>query len=326
MSDHQQAHTDAPGRLHGHAHQHGQAHGGHSHAVSADADRRYLRIALALLLTFMAAEVSTGIIAHSLALLSDAGHMLTDAAAIGLSLIVLRLAARPATEAMTFGLKRTEILSAQLNGATLAVLATWIVYEAVRHLISPPAVNGELMLIVALTGVAVNLAATWALSRANRQNLSIEGSFQHVLTDLYAFIATAIAAAVILTTGFDRADGIASLIIAASMLRSAYGLIRDSGRILLEGAPSSLPVQEIGTAIARQPAVSEVHDLHVWEIGSDFPALAAHILVPQNQDCHTARRQLENMLRERFAIEHTTLQVDHEPGQLIQLQTGPLAC
>lgn len=308
----------------GHRHTHGDGHahgdGGHTHGVSADADRRYLTIALALILAFMAAEVTTAIIANSLALLSDAGHMLTDAGAIGLSLVALRLAARPAAGPLTFGLKRAEILSAQLNGATLAVLGLLIIYEAIRRLVEPPAVEGALVLVVALVGIIVNLAATWILSRANRENLSIEGSFQHLLTDLYAFIATAIAATVILTTGFDRADGIASLFVAASMLRAAYRLLRDSGRILLEGAPKGLSPQEIGMAIAGEPEVSQVHDLHVWEINSAFPALAAHVLVPENEDCHATRHRLEGMLAERFGIEHTTLQVDHLHPQLLQVE------
>ncbi len=305
-------------------HEHGGAHhhsAGHSHRPTAEADRRRLSVALALILGFMVAEVAAGVVAHSLALLSDAGHMLTDAGAIGLSLVALRLAARPAAGAMTFGLKRAEILSAQLNGATLAVLGVWIIYEAIRRLIAPAAVDGQLMLLVALVGIAINLAATWELSRANRESLAVEGSYRHILTDLLAFIATAIAAAVIIATGFDRADAIASLLVAASMLWAARGLIIESGRILLEGAPKGISVQEVGMAIAGEPQVNEVHDLHVWEITSGFPSLSAHVLVPEGEDCHAARRHLEQMLARRFAIEHTTLQVDHvAPPQLLQIE------
>ncbi len=312
-----------------HLHDHeasASGHEGHSHGISADADRRYLMLALVLIVGFMAGEVVTGIIAHSLALLSDAGHMLTDAGAIGLSLVALRLAARPAAGAMTFGLKRAEILSAQLNGTTLAVLGLWIVYEAIRRLISPPMVQGGLVLVVALVGIVVNLAATWSVSRANRQNLAIEGSFQHLLTDLYAFIATAIAATIILTTGFDRADGIASLFVAASMLRASYGLLRDSGRVLLEGAPKGLAPEDIGMAMAGEPEVKQVHDLHVWEITSGFPALSAHVLVAPQEDCHATRRRLERLVAERFGIEHTTLQVDHlQPSELLQVESGAAA-
>jgi cobalt-zinc-cadmium efflux system protein len=260
------------------------------------------------------------VIAHSLALLSDAGHMLTDAAAIGLSLIAIRLAQRPAKGALTFGLRRVEILSAQFNGATLLVLAALIVYEAIRRLVSPPHVRGGLILAIALVGIVVNLAATWTLARANRQSLNVEGSFQHLVTDLWAFIGTAIAAGIIIATGFQRADPIASLLVAGLMLRSSHGLLRDSGRVFLEAAPKGVDPQAIGQAMVRQTGVVEVHELHVWEVTSGFPALSAHVLVGRENNCHDARRSLEAMLHERFEIEHTTLQVDHEGSeQLVQL-------
>jgi cobalt-zinc-cadmium efflux system protein len=305
---------------HRHSHAHGHGHAGHHHGISADTDRRYLRIALALLLSIMAAEVSTAIIAHSLALLSDAGHMLTDAAAIGLSLLAVRLAQRQAKGALTFGFKRAEILSAQFNGATLLVLAGFIIYEAIRRLVSPPHVRGGLMLAVALLGVLVNLAAARTLAKANRRSLNVEGSFQHILTDLYTFNATAIAAGMILATGFDRADPIASLLIAALMLRSAYGLLRDSGRVFLEAAPKGLDPDAIGRALIARPSVVEVHDLHVWEVTSGFPALAAHVLVTRESDCHAARRELERTLHDTFGIEHTTLQVDHRDLELLDIE------
>ena len=267
---------------------------GHDHApgVAADADRGNLAIALALILGFMAVEVVVGIIANSLALLSDAGHMLTDAGAVAFSLVAIGLAKRPAEGPMTYGLKRTEILSAQANGITLLVLALWITYEAIRRLVSPPDVSAGLMLGVALAGIVVNLAATWTLSRANRQSLNIEGSYQHLLTDLYAFIGTAIAAGVILLFGYDRADAIASLAVAGLMLRSSYGLLRDSGRIFLEAAPEGVDPNEIGHALLGEPGVVEVHDLHVWEVTSGFPAMSAHVLVKQETDCHQARFHL----------------------------------
>jgi cobalt-zinc-cadmium efflux system protein len=267
----------------------------------------------------MAAEVVVGIAVNSLALLSDAAHMLTDAGAIALALIAIRLARRPAAGSMTFGFKRAEILSAQFNGATLLVLGLLIVYEGVRRLTEPPEVGGVAVLVVALVGVAVNLAATWTLSRANRRSMNIEGAFQHILTDLAAFVATAIAGAVVIVTGFDRADGIAALVVAAIMLRSAYGLLKASGRVFLEAAPEGMDPDEVGRAMAARPEVSEVHDLHVWEVTSGFPALSAHVLVPRDSDCHEARRELEALLRERFGLEHTTLQVDHEGETLLQV-------
>jgi cobalt-zinc-cadmium efflux system protein len=291
----------------------------HHHGHSADADRGKLTVALALILAFMAAEVVTGILANSLALLSDAAHMLTDAAAIGLSLVAIRLASRPAAGQMTFGLKRVEILSAQANGITLLVLAAIIAIEGIRRLVDPPGVDGALVLAVALAGVVVNLAATAILARANRQSLNVEGSFQHLLTDLYAFVGTAIAASVILLTGFDRADAIASLLVAALMLRSAISLLRDSGRIFLEASPKGLDPDRIGRTMAEQPGVVEVHDLHVWEVTSEFPALSAHVTVAQDADCHRARLELAELIERQFGIHHSTLQVEHEPKRLVQI-------
>src|SRR5436190_2512349 len=298
----------------------GPPHTGHSHVVSTDTDRRRLAVALTLIVAFMVGEIVAGILAHSLALLSDAAHMLTDAGALGLSLVVLWLAARPARGNLTFGLRRTEILSAQANGATLLVLAGLIVYGSIRRLISPPDPEGTVILVVALVGIVVTLAATWQLSKANRQSMNIEGSFQHIFTDLLAFLLTAIAGVIILTTGFGRADPIASLLIAAIMIRSAYALLRDSGRVLLEAAPEGMNVDEIGNALAAYSGVTDVHDLHVWTITSGFPSLSAHVLVRSGDDCHAIRRELEQLLAERFHIDHTTLQVEHEPERLLSIR------
>ena len=308
---------------HDHDHDHaGHGHAGHSHGVSADADVRKLVVALALLGGFLVVEVVVGIIASSLALLSDAGHMLTDVAAIGFAIVAVRLAARPAKGAMTFGLKRVEILSAQVNGLTLLILAVIILVEAVRRMFDPPQVEGGLVLAVALLGVVVNIAATWVLARANRQSLNVEGAFRHVLTDLYAFIGTAVAGAVILATGWERADALASMLVAALMLHSAYGLLIASGRVFLEAAPVGSDPVQIGQAMVATPGVVEVHDLHVWEVTSGFPALSAHVMVKEGADCHGIRRELEAMLHTRFSIDHTTLQVDHEGGELLHLEVA----
>jgi cobalt-zinc-cadmium efflux system protein len=282
-----------------------------SHRHDHGGDRRALRVALVLIAALMTGEVVAGILAHSLALLSDAAHMLTDAGALGLSLLALRLAARPAGGSLTFGLRRAEVLSAQANGGTLLVLAGLILYEAVHRLVSPLPAGGWTMLAVALAGTIVNLLATAQLARANRANMAIEGSYQHVMTDLAAFAATVAAGAVIVATGFTRADPIASLAVVALMLRSSYGLLRESGRVLLEAAPSGMDVEQVGLALAADPRVSSVHDLHVWEIGTDFPALSAHVLVRQGDDCHAVRRDLEHLLEDRFDLHHTTLQVEH---------------
>jgi cobalt-zinc-cadmium efflux system protein len=293
-----------------HGHEHGRAHADTN--VDEHTDFRRLAVALALIVGFMVVEVVAGILADSLALLSDAAHMLADAAALALSLLAIRLIARPSGGNLTYGLRRTEILSAQANGFTLLVLAGLIVYSAIGRLISPPHSGGLTMLLVALGGISVNAIATAQLARANRASMNIEGSYQHLLTDLLAFILTAVAGVVILVTGFWRADPIASLVIAAIMLRAAYLLLRASGRVLLEAAPSEMSVEEIGAALASHPHVASVHDLHVWEIGSGFTSLSAHVLVHPGDDCHGIRRELEATLAERFGIEHTTLQVDHE--------------
>jgi cobalt-zinc-cadmium efflux system protein len=299
-----------------HVHGLGTGHAHHHAHVDENADRRRLVAALVLLGGFMLVEVVVGVVVHSLALLADAGHMLADTGALALALFALWLAGRPPGGNLTFGFRRAEILSAQANGLTLFVLAVLVVIEGVRRLIEPPDAGGLAILVVALVGVAVNLLATWQLARANRRSMNVRGAYMHVLTDLYAFMGTAVAGIVILTTGFSRADGIAALGIAAIMLWAAYGLLRDSGRVFLEAAPEGLDVNEIGRALVSHPAVASVHDLHVWEISSDLPSLSAHVLVRHDVDCHQARQELAAVLRERFGLDHTTLQVDHEQGLL----------
>jgi cobalt-zinc-cadmium efflux system protein len=292
-------------------------HHGHDHGVGAETEVRPLAIALALILAFMAVEVVVAFVADSLALLSDAAHMLVDAAALGLSVWAARLATRPAGGGMTFGFRRAEILSAQANGVTLLLLGAVIVVESVRRLVAPPEVRGGLVLVTACLGAAVNVVALQQVARANRRNLNVEGSYRHLLTDLYAFAGTALAGLVVWTTGFNRADPIASLLVAGSMLLAAWPLLRASGRILLEGAPEGMPPDEIAAAIRGHDGVVNVHDLHVWEIGSGFPALSAHVLVGREEDCHRIRRELEAELHERFGIEHTTLQVEHTAERLL---------
>jgi len=292
----------------------------HPHDVAA-ADSRRLAAALALIIAFMAAELVAGIVGSSLALISDAGHMLTDAVAIGLALAALRLAQRPPGGSFTYGMRRAEILSAQINGITLLLLATLIVYEGIRRLIDPPDVDGALVVVVALVGIVVNLWAARILAGAERRSLNVEGAFLHIVTDLFAFIATAIAGALVLIWGLDRADGIASLLIAALMLWAAYGLLRESGRVFMEAAPKDLDPEAIGKALVDEAGVVEVHDLHVWEVTTGMPALSAHMIVRQDADCHEARWRAARLLADRFGGEHSTLQVEHEPGdQLLQIE------
>jgi cobalt-zinc-cadmium efflux system protein len=295
----------------------------HDHAhVHAGTDAAPLARALALILAFMAAEVTVGIVAGSLALLADAAHMLVDAVALALSLYAARLALRPPSGRMTYGFRRAEILSAQANAVTLLLLGVLIVVEAVRRLVAPPHVHGALVVATAIAGAIVNVIALTQVARANRESLNVEGSFQHLLTDLYAFAATAIAGAVVWTTGFTRADPIASLAVAASMLWAAVPLLRAAGGILLEAAPANIDPADVAAAIGGHAGVVSVHDLHIWEISSGFPALSAHVIVARDEDCHRIRRELEGVLHERFALDHTTLQVEHTADRLLWPRRG----
>ena len=262
----------------------------------------------------MAGEVVFGLVANSLALLADAGHMLTDAAALGLAIFAASMAARPAHGRWTFGYKRVEVLAAQINGLTLLIIGVWIVYGAVRRLIEPDDVRGGIMLAVALVGILVNGLATLLLSRASRESINVRGAFVHVLNDLAAFVGTAVAGGLILATGWDRFDPIASLFVAALIGWSSWGLLRDSTQIFLESAPAEIDPDEVGREIAASPDVVDVHDLHIWTVTSGFPALSAHVLVKPGADCHAIRRRLEGMLVESFGVDHTTLQVDHAQG------------
>lgn len=299
----------------------------HAHAHGGDQrqrDRRLLALALGLLVALLAGELAAGIVAGSLALLADAGHMLTDAGALAFAVFAATMAAKPARGRWTFGYGRVEILAAQTNGLTLLLAGIWIVYEAIRRLIAPTDVHGGIVLAVALAGIAVNLAATYVLSRADRRSLNVRGAFLHVATDLAAFAGTAVAGGLVLVTGWTRFDPIASLAIAGLMFYSSIGLLRESGRIMLEAAPPEIDPDEVAAALVAEPEVVEVHDLHVWTVTSGFPSLAAHVLVEPGADCHAARRRLERLLADRFALLHTTLQVDHAARRAQEVRIGSL--
>jgi len=292
----------------------------HTHEVPPEADQGRLVAALCLIGLFIAAGVVVAVLARSLALLSDAGHMLTDVAALGVSLVALRLAQRPPKGGLTFGLKRAEVLAALISGATLLVLAAVLVFEAALRLASPVTVQGGAVIVIAVVCIGVNLAVTYQLSRASRRSLNVEASFRHILTDLYAFIGTLIAGIVIVTTGFERADAIASVVVAALMVYAGVRLLGKAGRVLLEASPADLDPEVIGKALAAHPHVVNVHDLHVWELTSGFPTLSAHVLVHPNDDCHAIRLDLERFLEEQFHVEHTTLQVDHAPPEYLHVE------
>jgi cobalt-zinc-cadmium efflux system protein len=296
----------------------------HAHGVSAEADKRYLIATLILLLAFMVFEVTTALVANSLALLADAGHMLVDVGAIAGSFVAIRMAARPATGSHTFGLRRAEILAAAGNGITLLLVSALVTFEAVQRLIHPSTVHGGVLIVVASVGVGVNVAASVILSRANRTSLNIQGAYRHILTDLYGFIGTVVAGIIIVTTGFSRADSIASLIVVGLMVKAAVQLLRPALRILLEGTPEGIDLEEVRQHLLELPEVASVHDLHAWTLTSSLPILTAHVVV--TDQCISQGQvgrvldHLQSCLAGHFDVEHSTLQleaighIDHEVG------------
>jgi cobalt-zinc-cadmium efflux system protein len=296
----------------------------HAHGVSAEADKRYLIATLVLLLAFMVFEVTTALVANSLALLADAGHMLADVGAIAGSFVAIRLAARPATGSHTYGLRRAEILAAAANGITLLLVSALVTFEAVQRLIHPSTVHGGVLIVVASVGVAVNLAATFILSRANRTSLNMEGAYRHILTDLYGFIGTVVAGIIIVITGFSRADAIASLIVVGLMVKAAVQLLRPALRILSEGTPEGINLDEVRQHLLELPEVASVHDLHAWTLTSSLPILTAHVVVTDQcisqGEVGRVLDHLQGCLVGHFDVEHSTLQleaighIDHEVG------------
>jgi cobalt-zinc-cadmium efflux system protein len=286
----------------------------HDHASDSGGDsrRRALALALGITAAYTVAEIIGGLLADSLALLADAGHMLSDNVALGLALFAIWLAAKPPTPERTFGYKRAEILAALANGVALVAIAIWIFVEAVRRLEQPPEVLGGLMLVVALVGLVVNTAAGLVLWRGRDGSLNVGAAFRHVVADLLGSVGVIVAAIVILLTGWTQADAVISVLIGLLILVSAWTILRDSTRILLEATPKGINAEEVARVMADHSSVTDVHDLHVWEVTSGFPALSAHVLVLPGADCHRIRRELERSLTERFAIDHTTLQVDHD--------------
>ena len=276
---------------------------------------------LLLTLAFTAVEIAGGIWTDSLALLADAGHMVSDNVAIVLALVAVTLARRPSTPTRSFGLQRAEILAAFVNGLTLVLVSGWIVWEAVQRFDDTPEILGGWMLVVALAGLLVNVLAATILIRAGRESLNVEAALRHVFADLLGSGAVLVAALVIVTTGWTLVDPLVSIGIALLIVASAWGVLRDSTSILMEATPSGIDAAAVATAIVDVDGVTSVHDLHVWRITSGFDALAAHVLVGRGEDCHGLRREIEAVLRERFGITHTTLQVDHDASDaLIELE------
>ncbi|TCJ16010.1 cation transporter [Rubrobacter taiwanensis] len=285
--------------------------GTHSHAHDPARNRRALTAVLAMTATFMVVEAVGGLLTGSLALLADAGHMLSDNVALALALFAFWLSGRPATPNRSFGYKRAEILAALFNGATLVAISVWIFVEAYRRLLDPPEVLGGWMLLIAFAGLCVNAAGAAILLRSGSKSLNLQGALRHVLADALGSAGVIAAALVIVLTGWRYADPLISAGIGLLIVFSSWKLLRDSVNILLEAAPPGMDAAEVGRRMAEQPGVREVHDLHIWTITSGFPALAAHVLVEQDEDCHARRRDLEALLAREYGIEHTTLQVDH---------------
>jgi len=300
----------------GHHHPHGPS--------SAGTDRRALIIALALLVVFMGFEVGAAVVSNSVVLLADAGHMLVDVGAIACSLLAIRLASRPETGSHTYGLKRAEILAAAANGIALLVVSALVTYDAVVRLVHPSPVDGAVLIVVATVGVAVNLVATLTMARANRRSLNIEGAYRHILTDLYGFAGTLIAGIVIVVSGFDRADAVASLVVVALMLKAAVQLLRPSLHILLEATPEDIDLEEVRRHLLELPEVQSVHDLHAWTLTSSLPILTAHVVI--TDDCFKTGEagrvldHLQDCLSGHFDVAHSTLQfesaghIEHELG------------
>jgi cobalt-zinc-cadmium efflux system protein len=293
------------------ARSHPHADHDHGNEPGREVDQRALAAVFVLTTVFMVSEVVGGLLTGSLALLADAGHMISDAFSLGVALFAVWLAERPATPNRSFGYKRAEILAALFNGVTLVAISVWIFIEAYRRLWEPPEILGGWMLAVAALGLVVNVAAAFILSRSGGESLNLQGVLRHVVADVLGSVGAIAAALVILTTGWRYADPAISAFIGLLVLASSWKLLRDSSNILLEGTPPGIDASKVGRSMAGLEGIEEIHDLHIWTITSGFPALSAHVLVGREENCHARRRDLEELLAREYGIEHTTLQVDH---------------
>ena len=301
-----------------------RVHTGHVHGLSARArrSRTALGFALALIASFTVVELVAGFLAGSLALLADAAHMLSDTGSLGLAFLAAWLASRPATPRRSFGSGRAEILAALVNGIALVAVSIWIFVAAVGRLDDPPGVPGGWVLGVGAAGLAVNVAAAWILARAGTESLNVRAAMRHVVADLLGSIGVIVAGIVVLATGWDYADPLAALAIGVLVLVSSWRILRESVGILLEETPPGIDAVEVGHALAAVEGVVQVHDLHIWTITSGFPALAAHVLVVPGADSAGVRRELEQLLHERFDLHHTTLQVENADEDAL-VRIGP---
>ena len=299
-------------------HSHAHAHGGHAHAHGREANRVRMGMALAVNLALVVAAGVGAVVFHSVALVGDAGHVLSDVGAIGLAMFAAAIAARPARGRRTFGFHRTEILAALANGVTLVAVAVFVFVESVMRLSQPSDVRGLGVLIIGAVGLAGNAAATVALAGGDREDINLEAVLRHSAADALGSLAVLVSGAVVLITGWDRVDPITGIFLGFLILAGSWRLISEPIDVLMEAAPSGVDVQEVGTAMAAVDGVREVHDLHVWTVTSGFPALAAHVRIDPAHDPEVVRQALERELAERFGIEHTTLQMMVE--QLLEIE------
>jgi cobalt-zinc-cadmium efflux system protein len=302
---------------------HGHHHHHDGHGPDRRADRRALTWVLALTAGFAVAEVVGGLVAGSLALLADAAHMVSDVASLALALGAIWLAGRPASTRMSFGYRRAEILAALANGVGLVAVSIWIWVEAAGRLSSPTEVAGGTTLVIGLAGLAVNVVGAAILWRSQAGSLNVRAAFFHVVGDLLGSVGVVVAAVLVLTLGWERADPAIAILIGALVLLSAWRVLRESVSVLLEGAPEGVDADAVGRRMAGMDGVDEVHDLHIWTITSGFPALSAHVLVGRGEDCHARRRELAHMLEDEFGIGHSTLQVEHSGGRGRLLEVSP---
>ncbi len=276
------------------------------------AGRRRLWTALALIASYMLVEVAAGILSGSLSLIADAGHMLTDAAAIGLALFAMWLADRPASIERTFGYYRTEVLAALFNAVGLMVIASWVMFEAYHRFFHAPEVDGLVVLIAGGTGLLVNLAAAWVLRPSAGRSLNVEGAFRHVIADLLGSVGVVISGILLLAFGWRLADPVLAVLIAVLILASAWQLVLKVFRVLLEGSPPHVDMHGLCTALESVPGVTLVHDIHAWTITSGYESLTAHVLVDPDypEDLESLRRRLQHIVYQDFGIDHITIQIE----------------
>lgn len=294
-----------------HDHDHGghHHHGPGAHAHGGDGSVSRLRIALGLTLVLLVAEVVGGVLSNSLALLADAGHMLTDAGALGLSLFVAWFSRQRADDRKTYGYLRWEILAALINGASLLLISGWITWEALLRLRNPEPTQGGLMLVVAVVGLAVNALAAWLLHPRGDTSLNMRGAYLHILGDLLASVGTVVAAIVIQYTGWLPADPIASLVTTLLIVRGAWTLVRESIDVLLEATPAHISCDDVRAALQAIPGVASVHDLHVWTVTSGVIAMSAHAVVPEDGN-HQEVLEHAHTAMQPFGIGHITVQIE----------------